>query len=71
MCLKDNIIGWFLRPSSRASHILMADGIQDLDEITVRVNGAEKLLLFLRESPNFHLLMGEINQQYMMELVHY
>ena len=68
--LKDNIVGWFLRPSSRLFHILMADGIHDLIEILVRVNGVEKLL-FLRGFPKFHLLMGGINQQYKMELVHY
>ena len=45
--LKDNIVGWFLRPSSRVFHILMADCIHDLIEILVWVNGVEKLL-FLR-----------------------
>ena len=40
----------------------MADGIHDLSDILVRVNGVEKLLLFLRGTPTFHLLMGEINQ---------
>ena len=47
--LKDNIVGWLLRPSSRVFHILMADGIHDLIEILVRVNGVEKLL-FLSKS---------------------
>ena len=40
----------------------MADGIHDLSDILVRVNGVEKLLLFLRGYPEIHLLMGEINQ---------
>ena len=55
MCLKDNIVDWFLRPSSRVFHILMTDGIHDLNEILVRVNGLEKLLLFLRGYPEFSL----------------
>ena len=71
MCIKDNIFGWFLRPSSRVFHILMTDSIHDLNEILFLVNGVEKLLLFLRGTPKFHLLMGEINQQYIRELVHY
>ena len=29
----------------------MADGIHDLSDILVQVNGVEKLLLFLREYP--------------------
>ena len=39
----------------------MADRIHDLSDILVRVNGVEKLLLFLRGYPKFHLLMREIN----------
>ena len=41
------MVGRFFRPSSRDCHILIADGIQDLDETFVRVKGVEKLLLFL------------------------
>ena len=57
MCLKD-FIGWFLRPSSRVFRILMADGLHDLDEILVRINGVEKLLLFLRGYPGISLNNG-------------
>ena len=39
----------------------MADGIHALDETLVRVNGVEKLLLFLRGYPEFSLTnAGEI-----------
>ena len=40
----------------------MADGIHDLSDILVWVNGVEKLLLFLKGYLKFLLLMGEINQ---------
>ena len=40
--------GWFLITSSRLSHILMADGMNDFDETFVRVNGVENVLLYLR-----------------------
>ena len=33
----------------------MADGIHDLSDILVRVNGVEKLLLFLRGYPEISL----------------
>ena len=42
----------------------MADGIHDINEILVRVNGVEQLLLFLRGTPKFHLLMGEKSVKY-------
>ena len=71
VCLKDDIVGWFLRPSLRVFHILMADCIHDLDETLVRGNGVEKLLLFLRGYPKIHLLLGEISQLHMTRLVHY
>ena len=41
---------------------MMADDIHDLSDILVRVNGVEKLLLFLGGTPKIHLQMGEINQ---------
>ena len=40
-----------LRPSSRVFHILMADGIHDLDEILVRVNGVEKFFVISKGLP--------------------
>ena len=40
-------------------HILVADGIHDLNDILVRVNGVEKLLLFLRGYPEISLTNGE------------
>ena len=67
---KEQYLLLVLRPSSRVFHILMVDGKHGLNEILFRVNGVEKLL-FLRGTPKFHLLMGEINQQYKTELVHY
>ena len=39
-------------------HILMADGIHDLSDILGRVNGVEKLLLFLRGYPEILLTNG-------------
>ena len=36
----------------------MADGIHDLSDILVRVNGVEKLLLFLRGYPEISLTNG-------------
>ena len=36
----------------------MADGIHDLSDILVRVNGVEKLLLFLRGYPEISLING-------------
>ena len=36
----------------------MADGIYDLSDILVRVNGVEKLLLFLRGYPEISLTNG-------------
>ena len=36
----------------------MSDGIHDLDEILVRGNGVEKLLLFLRGYPKISLTNG-------------
>ena len=36
----------------------MADGIHDLSDILVRVNGVEKLLLFLRGYPEMSLTNG-------------
>ena len=44
-------------PSSRAVRILMADGLHNLNEILVRVNGVEKLL-FLRGYPEIPLTNG-------------
>ena len=70
LCLIDDMIGWLLIHSSRLFHILLADGIHDLDKIFVRVNGGEKLLLFLRGSPKFHLLMEELSHHYMLEPFH-
>ena len=58
MCLKDNIVGWCLMPSSRVFHILMADGIHDLNEILVRVISVEKFLLFLRGYPQISFTNG-------------
>ena len=37
------------------SYILMADGIHDLSDIQVQVNGVEKLLLFLKGYPEMSL----------------
>ena len=71
LCLKDDIVGLVLILSSRLFHILIADGIHDLVESFVRVNGEEKLLLFLRGTLKFHLLMEELSQQYMLEPFHY
>ena len=48
----------------------MADGIHNLDETLVRVYVVEKLLLLRSGYLIFHLLMGEVNQNYMMELLH-
>ena len=41
LCLKDDSVGLFLRLSSRLFYILIADGIHDLVETFVRVNGVE------------------------------
>ena len=71
LCLKDDIVGLFLRLSSRLFQILIADGILDLVETFVRVKGVEKLLSFLRSTPKFHLLVEELSQQYMLEPFHY
>ena len=49
----------------------MADGMHSFDKTFVRVNGVEKLLLYLRGIPKFHLLMEEINQKYVMETFQY
>ena len=49
--LKGQYLWLVFRPSSRVFHILMADGVHDINEILVRVNGVEKLLLFLRGYP--------------------
>ena len=43
---------------SSVFHILMADGIHDFSDILVRVNGVEKLLLFLRGYPEISLTNG-------------
>ena len=51
LCLKDDIVGLVLRLSSRLFRILIADGIHDLAETFVRVNGLEKLSFFLRGVP--------------------
>ena len=51
LCLKDDIVGLLLSLSSRWFHILIADGIHDLVETCVRVNGVEKLSIFLRGIP--------------------
>ena len=61
LCLKYDIVGWFLIPSSRWFHILLVDSIHDLEEICVRANDIEKLLLFLRGTPTSHLLMEELS----------
>ena len=45
------MFGRFFRPSSREFHILIADDIQEIDEIFVQVKGVEKLLLLLRGYP--------------------
>ena len=58
--LKDDICGWFLRPSSRVLHIIMADCIHGLDKILVQVKGVEKGFV-LRGTTKFHLQMWEIN----------
>ena len=52
------MVGTFFRPSSREFHILIADGIQDLDETIVRVKGVEMVLLFLRGYPEISLING-------------
>ena len=60
--MKDDIVGWFLRPSTRLFRILMADGIYDFDTTFVRVNCVEKILYLLRGTQKFHLKMEEISQ---------
>ena len=52
------MVGRFFRPSSREFYILIADGIQDFDETFVRVEGVEKLLLFLRGYPEISQTNG-------------
>ena len=46
--------------SSRVFHILMTDGIHDLNEILFRVNGVEQLLLYLRGYLKISLTNGGI-----------
>ena len=48
----------FLRPLSRGVHILIADGIQGFDETFMRVKGVNKLLLYLRGSPEISQTNG-------------
>ena len=55
LCLKYDIVGLFLRHSARLFHIRIADGIYDLVETFVRVNGVEKILLFMRGYPEMSL----------------
>ena len=59
LCLKDDIVGLFLRHSARLFHILIA-GIHDHVETFVRVNGVEKILLFMRGYPEISLTNGGI-----------
>ena len=55
--MKDDIVGLFLRLSSRSFHILIADGIHDVVETFVQVNGVEKIL-FLRGYTEISLTNG-------------
>ena len=45
ICLKDDIVRLLSRLSSRLFNILIADGIHDLVETLVRVNGVEKNII--------------------------
>ena len=45
LCLKDVIVGLFLRLLFRLLHILIAEGIHDLVETFVRVHGVEKNII--------------------------
>ena len=47
--LKVGNVGTILKLSSRQFHSLMADGIQDLCEILVRLRGTDIFLLRLKE----------------------
>ena len=58
--MKDDIVGLFIRPSSRLLNILIADGYHDIDETFVRVNGVEEISLFLRGYPEIFLTNGGI-----------
>ena len=60
LCLKDVTVGLVLRRLSRLFHILIADGIHDLVETFVQVNGVEKILIFLRGYPEISLTNGGI-----------
>ena len=69
LCLKDDIVGLFLRLSPRLFHILIADGLHNLIETFVPVNGVEKSLLFLRGYPEISLTNGGLSQQYVMYML--
>ena len=45
LCFKDDIVGMVLRLWSRLFHILIADGIHDLVETFVRLNGVKKTII--------------------------
>ena len=63
LCLKDDIVGLVLRPSSRLFHILLADGILELVGTFVPVNGAEKNIIFLRGHPEISLTKEELSSE--------
>ena len=45
ICLNDELVCWFLKPSSKLIHILMTDGIHGFNETFVRVNVVEKSVI--------------------------